>query len=56
MNRYIETDRLFLREFIVTEVHTYLGNNPVINIEESQTYIEDIHCSIRQTVLEDGQL
>lgn len=51
MDIKIETERLYLREVIATDVvglfeldsnpavHTYLGNNPVTKIEESKAYI-----------------
>ena len=54
MNIIIETDRLILRELLDSDddamfildsnsnVHTFLGNNPVSSIEESRKYIENI--------------
>lgn len=51
MDIKIETERLYLREVIATDVvglfeldsnpavHTYLGNNPITKIEESEAYI-----------------
>ncbi|MES2560181.1 MAG: GNAT family N-acetyltransferase [Bacteroidota bacterium] len=58
----IETERLILREFLPTddeamfemdsnpEVHKYLGNNPVTDIEQVQGYI----ASIRQQYIDYG--
>ena len=54
MKSFIETERLFLREFIPSddqgmfeldsnpEVHRFLGNKPVKDIEESRGYIENV--------------
>jgi ribosomal-protein-alanine N-acetyltransferase len=54
MNSFIETERLILREFLPTddegmfvldsnpEVHRFLGNKPVKDIEESRGYIENV--------------
>lgn len=51
MDIKIETERLYLREVITSDVegmfeldsnpavHTYLGNNPITKIEESEAYI-----------------
>lgn len=62
MDFIIETDRLYLREIIEedaqdlfeldsdVEVHKYLGNNPVKNIEESKAIIKNI----RQQYLDNG--
>lgn len=62
MQFLIETERLLLREFRTSddtamfeldsnpEVHKYLGNNPVTNIEQVQKYIS----SIQQQYLDNG--
>jgi ribosomal-protein-alanine N-acetyltransferase len=54
MNSFIETERLILREFLPMddegmfeldsnpEVHRFLGNKPVKDIEESRGYIENV--------------
>ncbi len=59
---YIETERLILRDMVPEdaeglfrmdsdpEVHTYLGNNPVKDIEHIRNYIE----SIRQQYIDNG--
>lgn len=51
----IETERLILREFLLSDVegmfelesnpnvHTYLGNKPITHVEESRAYIEFVH-------------
>jgi ribosomal-protein-alanine N-acetyltransferase len=58
----IETERLILRELLPTDdkamfildsnpnVHKFLGNQPVISIEESRKYIS----SIREQYLDNG--
>jgi len=62
MKKSIETERLLLRELLPTddigmfeldsnpEVHKYLGNNPVIHVDESRAYIKNI----RQQYLDNG--
>ena len=62
MTFYLETERLILRELLPTddeamfeldsnpEVHKYLGNNPVRNIEECRTTIE----LVRKQYIENG--
>ena len=62
MKTSIETERLLLRELLPTddfgmfeldsnpEVHKYLGNKPIKNIDESRTFIENI----RQQYLDNG--
>ena len=62
MKIFAETERLILREIVQTdleamfdldsdpEVHKYLGNKPVKNIEESQKYID----SLQQQYIERG--
>lgn len=62
MNIRIETERLLLRELLPSDtegmfrldsnanVHQFLGNNPVLSIEESQNYI----ASIRKQYQENG--
>lgn len=62
MKTLIETERLLLRELLPTddfgmfeldsnpEVHKYLGNKPIKNIDESRTFIENI----RQQYLDNG--
>lgn len=62
MNIIIETERLILRELLPSDdegmflldsnpnVHRFLGNNPVISIEESKLYID----TIRNQYLENG--
>jgi len=54
MKTFIETERLFMREIVEEDVHDmfeldnnvnvhkYLGNNPVQNLEKSKKIIEDI--------------
>jgi ribosomal-protein-alanine N-acetyltransferase len=54
MNAIIETERLILRELVLSDaeamflwesnpnVHQYLGNNPISTIEETIKYIENI--------------
>ena len=62
MKKSIETERLLLREMLTTddagmfeldsnpEVHRYLGNRPVKNIDESLVYIENL----RKQYIENG--
>jgi [ribosomal protein S5]-alanine N-acetyltransferase len=62
MNIIIETERLILRELLPSDdegmfrldsnpnVHQFLGNNPVVSIEESRNYI----ANIRNQYLENG--
>lgn len=62
MNIIIETERLILRELLPSDdggmfhldsnpnVHKFLGNNPVVSIEESRKYI----ANIRNQYLENG--
>ncbi len=62
MQFFLETERLILREFRISddmamfeldsnpEVHKYLGNHPVTNIEQVQTYI----ANIQQQYLDHG--
>jgi len=62
MSKYIETERLLLRELFPSddlgmfeldsnpEVHKYLGNNPVTDIEESREAI----ANIRQQYIDNG--
>ena len=59
MSKYIETKRLILRELFPSddkkmfeldsnpEVHIYLGNNPVTNIEQSREIIANIRQQYR---------
>ncbi|WP_264565213.1 GNAT family N-acetyltransferase [Flavobacterium sp. N3904] len=54
MKACLETNRLLLREFVATddigmfeldsdpEVHRFLGNKPVIHIDESRVYIKNV--------------
>ncbi len=62
MNIIIETERLILRELLPTDdegmfildsnpnVHEFLGKNPVLSIEESRKYIQNI----KKQYLENG--
>lgn len=60
MKFHLETERLLLRELRITdlegmfaldsdpEVHKYLGNKPVKNIEESQKILESVFTQYRE--------